>query len=214
MNIWKNEKPEEKKTSSLSSAASSYLEELRKKFSNIDFIIADYANDEEAQRLLKQGKGEYNCLITPALLEEMAANEEIRSKYEEIIGNAVTQVKELKEEIGEKSEMVENYGFSVDGDGNVNYYVLLRDGLPKDLNGGSKIVKASSIEELMKRLDEIDEERRTEKQYENRKEWVRQFKDGFGKDKDITAILKSDIERKIRVKDSSRNEDGDVDFEA
>ncbi|MCL2634377.1 MAG: DUF6033 family protein [Oscillospiraceae bacterium] len=210
MNIWKNDKAdktEEKKAPVLSAAAQSYLKTLQEKHGNVYFIIADYSGEDEAQRLLKQGKGEYNCLITPALLEQMATDEATRSKYEEIIANAVTQVTEMKEQLVEKSDMIKNYGFSIDGDGNINYYVLLRDGLPKDLNGGSKMVKAGSIEELMEKLDKIDEERRIEKSYEKRKERQKQIKDGF--DNDDNQGENNGNKVKVEI-----DEDGNFDFQA
>ncbi|MDR0223250.1 MAG: DUF6033 family protein [Oscillospiraceae bacterium] len=213
MNIWKVEKPEVQKTGALSAAAQSYLEELKKKFGNVDFIIADYSTDDEAQKLLRQGTGEYNCLITPALLEEMAADEGVRDKYEGVIGDAIGQVDELKETvketIGEKAEAIQNYGFSVDSEGNVNYYVLLKDGLPGDVNGGSSIVKAGSIEELLKKLDELDLKKSEERRAERRKEWEKPYGDGFGLN--IEEFLKDDVARKIRGKNESRR-DENLDF--
>jgi hypothetical protein len=160
----------QKKQTPLSQAAQNLLDDLRKKFGNVYFMVGDFANDKEANRQLSRGKGEINCIITPDLLEKMASCEETRAKYEDLIEQSVGGLKEMKESIGEeKADLIKNYGISVNSNGDVSYYVMLRDGL-QGLNDGSRIVRANSIEELMKRLDEIDEERRVEKARELRQE--------------------------------------------
>jgi hypothetical protein len=164
------EKPQNKQAPVLSKAAQSLLEDLQKQFNNVYFIVADFSSDTEAQRYLSQGKGAINCVITPDLLERMAADPQIRAKYEALLDEAIGKLGNMKEEMGEKSEMVRSFGISFDSTGSISYYAMLKDGLPKNINGGSRVVKAGSIEELMKRLDEIDEERRAEKAHEKRKE--------------------------------------------
>lgn len=151
----------------LSEAAQKLLEELRKNFGNVDFIVASFSTDEEAQRYLKTGKGEYNCVITPALLEKMAADEEVRAKYENVIKDAIGDIKEIKEKVQpEAAEAVKNYGVSVNSDGEVTYYAILKNGLPDSLYEGlnGKTVKASTVEQLLKLLDEIAEKIKKEKE--------------------------------------------------
>ena len=70
----KTEKKDQLKTAELSETAQKYLQELKQKYTNMDFIVADFESDEEAQKYLKQGTGEYNCVITPETLEKMAAS--------------------------------------------------------------------------------------------------------------------------------------------
>jgi hypothetical protein len=171
LKIDKFERPEAPKAPALSSAAQNLLEDLRKKFGNVDFMVANFSSDREAQRYLRQGKGEFNCVITPSLLEKMAECEELRAKYEDKIEYAIGGIVEMKEAITEENaEMVKSYGISVNSEGGIDYYVLLRDGLPKNINEGSRIVKANSIEELMKRLDEIAEEKRKQKRIDEARE--------------------------------------------
>jgi len=168
--IDKFEAPKVKQPSPLSAAAQSLLDDLKKKFGNVYFIVENFSSDGEAQRHLSRGKGEINCIITPDLLEKMANCDETRAKYEGLIEESIGGLAEMKETIGEeKADMIKSYGISVDSDGNVNYSVLLNDSL-KGLNDGSRVVKANSIEELMKKLDEIDEERRAEAAREKQKE--------------------------------------------
>lgn len=141
--------------SGLSKTARDYLAELKKKNPNMDFIIADYSTDEEADALLAKGKGEYNVLITPDLLEKMAADEAVAEEYEGIIATSVEEMKSAKEQLGDDKDMLENLGVSVDGEGNVTYHAKLIEGLTGD--DGSRTVKASTIGELLDRLNATKE---------------------------------------------------------
>ncbi len=168
----KTEKKDDKKTVELSETAQKYLESLKQKYTNMDFIVADFDSDEEAQKYLQQGKGEYNCVITPETLEKMAASEEERTKFEGIIDNAINDLSGIKEKLGDDAEKVKSYGVSVDSEGNVSYYALLKEGLKKDerveqareksmekkaeeaakkekAEFRERLVKASTIEELI-----------------------------------------------------------------
>ena len=110
----------------------------------------------------------------------MATDEEERAKFEGIIDNAITDLSGIKEKLGEDAEKVESYGISVDSEGKISYYALLKDGLKKDervekareksrekkaeeaekkekAEFKERLVKASTIEELLKRLNEVKE---------------------------------------------------------
>ncbi|MBQ8930827.1 MAG: hypothetical protein IJ045_00150, partial [Ruminiclostridium sp.] len=92
--------------------------------------------------------------------------------FEGIIDNAITDLSGIKEKLGEDADKVESYGISVDSEGKVSYYALLKDGLKKDervekareKSRGKKaeeaekkekaefkerLVKASTVEELI-----------------------------------------------------------------
>ena len=100
LKVNKTEKAEKKEeTVQLSKTAQEYLQQLKQKYNNVDFIIADFGSDEEAQQHLNKGKGEYNCVITPETLEKMATNEEERVKFEGIIENAITDLSDIKKSL-------------------------------------------------------------------------------------------------------------------
>ena len=143
------------KAESLSQTAQDYLAKLKKENPNLDFIISDYSTDEEADALLAKGKGEYNVLITPDLLEKMAADEEVAAEYEGIIHSSIADIKTAKEELAEDADMVEKFGVSVNGDGEVTYHASLIEGLTGD--DGTNTVKASTIEELLEKLNSVKE---------------------------------------------------------
>lgn len=143
------------KAEKLSKTAQDYLAKLKKENPNLDFIISDYSTDEEADALLAKGKGEYNVLITPDLLEKMAADEEVAAEYEGIIHNSIAEIKDAKQQLAEDADMIEKFGVSVNSDGEVTYHASLIEGLTGD--DGTRTVKASTIEELLKRLNEVKE---------------------------------------------------------
>ncbi|MBO5266199.1 MAG: hypothetical protein IJX15_02100 [Ruminiclostridium sp.] len=165
-NLQNNKKPEKtydgfkvesakEKTGELSKTAEDYLKKLKKKFPGMDFIIADFSTDEEADALLAKGKGEYNALITPDLLEKMAADEAVAAEYEGIIETSVADMKSAKEQLGDDGDMLEKMGVSVDSEGNVTYHATLIEGLMGD--NDTNTVTGSTIEELLKRLNEVKE---------------------------------------------------------
>ncbi|MBO6229880.1 MAG: hypothetical protein J6O50_04875 [Ruminiclostridium sp.] len=143
------------KLSGLSSKAQAYLEKLKKKYGSMDFIIQDYSTDEEADKLLEKGKGEYNVLITPDLLEKMADDEDTAAEYEAMIDKSVEAIDGVKTGLGEDADMVSRYGVTFDGNGNMSIRALLAG----DLTGsdGSSTVKASTVEDMLKQLNEAKE---------------------------------------------------------
>lgn len=139
-------------TQKLSSTAQSYLERLKNKYGNMDFIIADYDTDEEADALLENGKGEYNVLITPDLLEKMAADEAVAAEYEGVIESSVNDIKTARGQLGEDADMVDKFSIALNADGTVSITAKLIEGLTG--SDGKRTVKANTVSELMERLNE------------------------------------------------------------
>ncbi len=121
----KVDKTEKKEQVQLSDRAKKLLEELKKNYNNMDFIVADYETDEEASAYLAKGTKEYSVLIEPETLEEMAADEEAKAKYTGILDDAVDQLKDIKEQLGDKEDEVTHIGISVGKDGSVSYFADL-----------------------------------------------------------------------------------------
>ncbi len=143
------------KTSGLSKKAEAYLEKLKKKYGNMDFIIADYSTDEEADKLLAKGKGEYNVLITPDLLEKMAEDEDTAAEYEGMIDQSVESIDNMKNELGDDADMVDKFGISFDANGNMTIRAKLAGDLTA--NDGTNTVKASTVEDMLAQLKEAKE---------------------------------------------------------
>lgn len=109
----------------LSERAQKLLEELQRTYGNMDFIVADYESEEEAQYYLSRGTKEYSVLIDPETLEEMAANSETKEKYLSILSDATTDLDSIKEKLQEEGTDVKNIGITIDKDGNVSYFAEL-----------------------------------------------------------------------------------------
>lgn len=161
----------------LSDRAKKLLEKLKKTYKNMDFIIADYADDEEAAAYLARGSKEYSVLMDPETLEEMAADEKTEQQYTGIIEEATGKLTELKENLGDQKEEVKHIGVSVDKDGNVSYFAELEELGEKQKERIEKAkenrkaeetkkekaevkkrtrVQASSVEELLDKIKNVD----------------------------------------------------------
>lgn len=157
----------------LSDDAKNLLLELKEKYKGYDFMVGDYETDEQASRILNGGKGTImNVLITPDLLEEMAADESVRAKYENIIAGASDQFTAVKSKLNEGGKYyLGNLGLTVNEDGTCNYYAFLKNGLTNE--DGKNFLKASSAQELADMLNALAEKRaeQTEKTEEAQKEY-------------------------------------------
>ena len=113
--------------------AKDLLNKMQNKYDYMDFFVADYSSDDEAQRYLSRGSKEYSVLIEPELLEKMAADESVKEKYLGIIDDAKNKISEVKDEIsklddgedGVKKADIKNIGFSVKADGSVSFFAEL-----------------------------------------------------------------------------------------
>ncbi len=122
----KTDKTEKKESKvQLSNKAKKLLEQLKKNYKNMDFIIADYESDEEAASYLSRGTKEYSVLIDPETLEEMASDEDAKAKYTGILEDAVGQLKDMESQLGDKKEDVAHLGVSIGKDGQVSYFADL-----------------------------------------------------------------------------------------
>ena len=110
----------------LSDKAKALLEELKSKYGNMDFFVADFSTDEEAQSYLSRGTKEFSVLIDPATLEAMAADEETKTKYTDMIDKATSQLAEIKDQLEEDGDTeVKRIGFTIDDDGNMSMFAEL-----------------------------------------------------------------------------------------
>ena len=109
----------------LSKKAQKLLEELKKTYGNMDFIVANYDSDEEAAAYLSRGTKEYSVLIDPETLEEMAADKETKDKYIGILEDSIGQLSSIKDQLGDQKDEIKSIGISIDKDGNVSFFAEL-----------------------------------------------------------------------------------------
>lgn len=121
----RKEKTDNNSQVKLSERAEKLLQELKGKYGNMDFIIADYESDEEAQEYLSRGTKEYSVLIDPETLEAMASDSETKKKYLGIIDEATGKLDSLKEQLKGEDDTVIRFGINVDKNGTVSYFAEL-----------------------------------------------------------------------------------------
>lgn len=109
----------------LSDKAKDLLKELRQAYGNVDFMVADYNTDEEADSILSKGTKEFSVLIDPEELEKMANDEDVKKKNLGIIDEAMGKIKDIKEQLGDKTDEVVHIGVSIDKNGTVSYFADL-----------------------------------------------------------------------------------------
>lgn len=158
----------------LSDKALRLLDELKRLYGNMDFIIADYETDEEAAAYLSRGTKEYSVLIDPETLEEMAADDDVKEKYLGIIDESTGKLNEMKDQLGDRKSEIAYLGISIGKDGAVSYFAGLeqlsekqRERIEKAKEDGKEEspvhartkktrVEADSVEELLEQIRNVD----------------------------------------------------------
>ncbi|MCH5343754.1 MAG: hypothetical protein J1E64_06915 [Acetatifactor sp.] len=112
-------------TPQLSAKAKALLEELKAKYGNVDIMVADYETEEEAQSILSRGTKQYSALFDPETLESMAADENVKNEYMGKLEDAVSQLHEMVEQLGDKAGEVKHLGVSFGNDGSVSFFAEL-----------------------------------------------------------------------------------------
>lgn len=110
----------------LSDKAKALLEELKAKYTDMDFMVADYSSDEEAQEYLSQGNKAFSVLIDPDDLEAMANDEQVKDKTLSLLEEARQNLTDLQSQLEEDGETnVKNLGVTINTDGKVSYFAEL-----------------------------------------------------------------------------------------
>lgn len=111
----------------LSDKALKYYEQLKKKYSNMDFILVSPDRMDEAER----NKGTYTSdkelivLIDADKIERMATDENYRKKYEAILSGATAQVEQMKSSLGANASRVSAFGMTFDDHGNASFFAVV-----------------------------------------------------------------------------------------
>ncbi len=152
----------------LSDKAAKYYEELKKKFSNMDFILVS-ADQKEAAKA--QAAGYANPVKTVVLideekLEKMAEDETFRAKYEGIIRSASTQLNQLKKSVGSNSS-VKGFGMQVNDNGTASFFAVVDKSLAAQKERIAK-KSAEKKETARKEAKKAEKEKRAEALEERR----------------------------------------------
>ncbi len=105
----------------LSDKAKSFLENLRKKYGDYDFIIS---NDMDTSKTVGSTK-EYSVMFTAEEIEKMAADEDYAEKMMGQVGNAVDMLKNLSEKDLGEGVQFSQLSVSFDSEGNMTLFAQL-----------------------------------------------------------------------------------------
>ena len=110
----------------LSEKAQKYYDELKKKYSNMDFVLVS----KDMKAVAKAQAGSFAnphrlvVLIDEEKVERMASDENFRKQYESIISNAAVKLPQLQKQLGSKPG-VKAFGMQVNDGGNASFFAVV-----------------------------------------------------------------------------------------
>ncbi len=181
----------------LSDKAKKYYEQLKKKYSNMDFILV--SKDKKAEAQANAGKyanaNRMVVLIDEEKIERMAVDEEYRKKYEAIIGGAKNQLSQLKDSLGANASSVKTYGMQVNDGGNASFFAVIDKSLAAQRDRIEK--KAAQKKQDQKEAKKAAEEKRYEKRKTEKEQQTDRLKQDWD-DEDTVTVTASSVEELIQ----------------
>ena len=144
----------------LSEKAQKYYDQLKKKFSNMDFILVSADKKEEAQaNMSKYGNSNrLVVLIDDEKIERMAEDLAYREKYEKVLRGATTQFTQMKSDLGSNASVVKTFGMKVNDNGTASFFAVI----DKSLAAQKKRIeeKAAQRKEDKKKAEKQEEKKK------------------------------------------------------
>ncbi len=111
----------------LSETASNYYEELKKKHSDVEFVLVDKENLDKAKEYASNlvSSKSMIVLISEDEVEQMATDETVRTQNEKLIEDAKAQMPELLEQLKESGVEAKSFGMEFNGDGTASYFAVV-----------------------------------------------------------------------------------------
>lgn len=174
----------------LSEEGKKYYEELKKKFSNMDFILVsdDMIEQAKANSASFANPTKTVVLISEEKIEKMATDEEYRKQYEGIITNAAAQLAQMQQGFESTGADVMGYGIQVDDNGTASYFAVLKKASAAQkerIEEQAAERKADKKEAAKKAEEQRNEERRAEAAKSN-------------KSGDVTVVSASSVEELLK----------------
>lgn len=152
----------------LSEKAAKYYEELKRKYSNMDFILVseDQKEKARAQAGSYANASKMVVLIDEDKIERMAEDENYRRQYEAIIANAGSGIAQMKSSLEASGTKVKGYGMQVNDGGTATYFAVLQ--------------KSSDAqkERIEKKREKAAEEKKTEARRAQKDAQEKRIRDG------------------------------------
>ena len=146
----------------LSEKASKYYEQLKKKYSNMNFILVSEDQKENAKANAAGYANSNNMvvLIDEDKIERMASDENYRKQYEGIIANAASGISQLASSLSATGTSVKGFGMQVNDNGTASYFAVLEKSSAAQKERIEK--KAAEKKEAKKKNEERLEKKRKE----------------------------------------------------
>lgn len=125
----------------LSDDAKKLLEELKEKYTNMEFRVAHWSSDEEEEYYASKCEKQFSVLIDPEALESMAADQEVKDKYLSALDQAGEQSEKLKDELGEDYDKIDSFSISIDKDGKMSFTAKLIEDFANSNKSNSVSIK-------------------------------------------------------------------------
>ena len=150
----------------LSEKASKYYEQLKKKYSNMNFILVSEDQKENAKANAAGYANSNNMvvLIDEDKIERMASDENYRKQYEGIIVNAASGISQLASSLSATGTSVKGFGMQVNDNGTASYFAVLEKSSAAQKERIEK--KAVEKKEAKKTAQKKNEERLEKKRKE------------------------------------------------
>ena len=180
----------------LSDKAKKYYEQLKKKYSNMDFILV--SKDKKAEAQANAGRyanaNRMVVLIDEEKIERMAVDEKYRKQYEAIISGAKNQLAQLKDSLGANAAGVKTYGMQVNDGGTASFFAVVDKSLAAQRERIEKRAaeKKADQKESKKAAAEKSAEKKKaerEKEAERLESW---------NDEDVVTVTASSVEELIQ----------------
>ena len=181
----------------LSEKAARYYEQLKKKFSNMDFILVseDQKEAAKAQAASYANASRMVVLIDEAKIERMAEDEAYRKQYEGVISGAGSKLLQMKSSLTASGAQVKGYGMQVNDGGLTSFFAVL---------------KKSSADQKT-RIDKQKEKTKSEKKAAEKKQKEEKLKESrtdkaSGDEEETVMITASSLEELLqKIDDYSQN---------
>lgn len=172
----------------LSETASSYYEELKAKYGDVEFVLVDDEQTENAKEYASNIRSDKSMivLISESEVEAMATDENTRTKNEQLITDAQAQMPGLIDQLIESGVEVKSFGIELNSDGTTSYFAVVDKSL------------AAQRERIEKnRTEKQEENAKNEKKVDDKKT------DGLRRKEDLTTVSASSMEELIKkIKDT------------
>lgn len=179
----------------LSEKASKYYEELKKKYSNMDFILVSRDQKEfaKAQAGSFANPGKMVVLIDEDKIERMAEDENYRKQYEGIIARGASGLSKLGNSLANTGAKVKTFGMQVNDNGTSTLFAVLKKG--SDAQKARIEKKAADKREAKKA--EARKAKREEREERLERSRGRRDKENVS-DEDTVTITASSVEELIK----------------